>query len=72
MVFLFCALLNVVSSFVIVMLGKRPPVPFTYTLITFGYCVSVSIQCFFFMVTWVDLHCVIVAFPGHGHLFYLD
>ena len=30
---------------------------------------TVSVLCLFFTVPWAGLQCVIMAFPGHTHLF---
>ena len=31
---------------------------------------AISVLCLFLMVSWVGLHCVIVAFLGHTHLLF--
>ena len=40
-----------------------------FTLIAFEYRLTVSVLCLFLAVPWVDLQCVVVAFPSHTHLF---
>ena len=62
---LFCyAVLCVLSSFVIISLGKRELVALLYS-----HVVVVAL-CLFLTVPWVGLQCVIVAFPGHTHLLF--
>ena len=66
---LFCfAELCVFSSFVIIALQKRELVAL---LLLFSECqFPVTVPCLFLMVLWVDLYCVIVAFPAHTHLLF--
>ena len=63
----YCAVLRVVFSCAIISLGKR-----LGWLLNF-YCLltlTVSVLCFFLMVSWVGLQRVVVVFPGHTHLLF--
>ena len=63
-----CALLCVLSSFTIILKGKRELV--ALLLLSYGYLVTVNFLWLFFMVPWVGLLFVIVVFPDHTHLLF--
>ena len=66
---LFCyALLIVLSSFAIILKGKRELA--ALLLLSYGCLVTVNALCLFLTVPWIDLRCVIVVFPDHTHLLY--
>ena len=67
---LFCyAVLCVLSSFVFISLGKRELIALHYFL---SWCLvmAVSVLCFFLMVPWVSLQCLIVAFLGNTQILF--
>ena len=39
-------------------------------MLYFYFVVGVSVLCLFYMIPWVGLQSVIVAFPGHTHLYF--
>ena len=65
-----CEVLSVVFSFVNIFLGggggSRAG---CFSLIAFGCYVTVNVLLLFLTVTWFCLQCMIVASPGHTHLF---
>ena len=63
-----CALLFVLSSFAIILMGKRE---LAALLCVSSWCIVVVIVLvLFIMVMWVGLLCVIVVFPDHTHLLF--
>ena len=57
--FLFCGVVfSVHSNFAIILLKKS------------GCRVAYCVSCLFFVVPWVGMWSVIVAFPGHTHLLF--
>ena len=58
----------VLSSFAIILRKKRERESWLIYLCS-CYHVGVCVQCLFLVVLWVSLWHVIVAFPGHTHLF---
>ena len=61
-----CALLCVLSSFAIILIGKRELVAL---LCLSSWCFVIVIVLWLFLtVPWVGLQCVIVVFPDHTHL----
>ena len=66
-----CAVLSVLFSFTIILLGRREPLALLRLSSGCHVIVSVlSLQCVIvvFPVFRVSLQCVIVVFPGHTHL----
>ena len=61
-------LLYVHSSFAIIMMGKRELV----ALLSLSSWCLVSVVCLFLAVPWVCMQFVIVVFPDHTHLLFLD
>ena len=59
-----CTLLNVPSSFTIILIGKRELV----VLLGLFSCCLVIVVWLFLEVPWVCLQFVIVVFPDHTHL----
>ena len=62
-----CTLLNVPSSFAIILMGKRELVAL---LGLSSWCIVVVVW-LFLVVPWVCLRLVIVVFPDHTHLLFL-
>ena len=61
---LFCCVVpNIISSFAIISLEKRPGC-FTFIAL----CCDFYIMCLFLMMQLVGVQCVILAFPGHTYL----
>ena len=65
-----CAVLCVLSSFTIILMGTRELVAF---LCLSSWCLSVAVivLSLFLTVLWVGLQCVIVKFPDHTHTCFL-
>ena len=64
-----CALLCVLSSFAMILMGKRKSWLLYFCL--FNWCLVIVIVLWLFLtVPWVDLQCVIVVFPDHTHLLF--
>ena len=61
-----CALLNVYSSFAIILIGKRDLV----ALLSLSSWCLVNDVLLFLAVPWVYLQFVIVVFPDHTHLLF--
>ena len=57
-------------SFAIILLKKKELVALPNYVLAL-MCI-VSVLCLFLMVQWVGLWCVIVAFPGHTHLVFIN
>ena len=68
LVFVWFALLYVLSNFVIILTRKRELV--ALLLLSFGCLVTVNVLWLFLTVPWVGMQCVLVVFPGHTHLFF--
>ena len=64
------ALLYVLSSFAITLTRKRELV--ALLLLSFGCLATVNVLWLFFMVRWVGLQFVIVVFPYHSHLLFVN
>ena len=64
-VFVCCALVCILSSFVIILKRKRELV--ALFLLSNGCLVIVNVLWLFFVVPWIVLQCVIVVFPDHDH-----
>ena len=63
-----CAVLCVLSSFAIILMGKRELVALLYLS---SWCfVTVIVLWLFLMVPWVGLQCVVVIFSDHTHLLF--
>ena len=58
-------MLSVLSSFTIILMGKRELV--ALLLSSFRCFVTVTCNILWLTVPWVGLHCVIVVFPDHSH-----
>ena len=63
-----CTLLYVHFSFAIILMGKRELV----ALLSLSSWCHVIVVWLFLAVPWVCLQFVIVVFPDHTHLMYLD
>ena len=63
-----CTLLDVNSSFVIILMGNRELV----VLLSLTSCCLVIVVWLFIAVPWVYLQFVIVVFPDNTHLLFLD
>ena len=63
-----CALLYVHSSFAIILVGKRELVAFLRLSL---WCLVIVVW-LFLVVPWVCLQFVIVVFPDHPHLLFLN
>ena len=62
----FCyALLCALPSFAIILKRKRELV--ALLLLSYGYLVTVNVQWLFFMIKWVGLEFITVAFPDQTH-----
>ena len=57
-----CLVVHYLVSFAIISLGKRG-------LVELPCHLTISGLCLFLVVPWIGLQCVILAFPGHTHLF---
>ena len=68
-VFVWCTLLCVLSSFAIILKGKREMI--VLLLLSYGCLVTVNVLWLFLTLPWVGLRCVIVVFPDHTHLLFL-
>ena len=64
----YCTLLYVPSSFAIILMGKRELV----ALLSLSPWCLVIVVWLFLAVPWVCLQFVIVVFPDHTHLLFLD
>ena len=62
------ALLCVLSSFAIILRGKRDLD--ALLLLSYGSLVTLNVLRFFLIVPWVGLLCMIMVFPDHTHLLY--
>ena len=62
-----CKLLYVLSSFAIILMGKRELV----ALLSLSSWFLEMVVCLFLTVPWVCLQFVIVVFPDHTHLLFL-
>ena len=60
------ALLNVLSSFTVILTRKRELV--ALLLLSFGCLVTVNVLWLFLAVPWVGLQFVFVVFPDNAHL----
>ena len=67
LVFVWYALLSVLSSLSIILKKKRELVAL---LFVFGCLVSVNVLWLFLTVSWVGLQCVILVFPHQTHLLF--
>ena len=63
-----CTLLYVHSSFAIILMGKRKLV----ALFSLSSWCLVMVVCLFLAVPWACLRFVIVVFPDHTHLLFLE
>ena len=63
-----CALLYVHSSFAINLMGKRELVAF----LSLSSCYPVIVELLFPAVPWVCLQVVIMVFPAHTHLLFVQ
>ena len=63
-----CTLLYVHSSFAIILMGKRKLV----ALLSLSSWCLVMVVWLFLAVPWVCLRFVIVVFPDHSHLLFLE
>ena len=63
-----CSLLYVHSSFAIILMGKTKLDP----LLSLSSCCFLMVVWLFLAVPWVCLLFVIVVFPDHTHLLFLD
>ena len=63
-----CTLLYVPSSFAIILMGKRELV----ALLSLSSCCLVIVVWLFLVVPWVCLWFVIVVYPDHTHLLFLQ
>ena len=63
-----CTLLYVHFSFEFILMGKRELV----VLLGLSSCCLVMVVWLFLVVTWVCLRFVIVVFPDHTHLLFLE
>ena len=61
----YCTLLDVHSSYAIILMGKRELV----ALLSLSYWCLVIVVWLFLVMLWVNLQFVIVAFPDHTHFF---
>ena len=64
------ALLFVLSSFAIILAGKGELV--ALLCLSFLYFVAVDVLWLFLAVPWVGLQCIIVVFPDHTHLRFVN
>ena len=63
-----CALLYVHSSFAIIVMAKRE----LAALLSLSSCCLVIGVCLFLAVPWICLQFVIVVFPDHTHLLFIE
>ena len=63
-----CALLCVLSSFAIILMGKRELV--ALPCLSFRCLVFVIAMWLFLMMPWVGLQCLFVIFPDHTHVLF--
>ena len=63
-----CTLLNVHSSIAVILMGKRELV----ALLNLSSWCLVMVERLFLAVLWCCLRFVIVVFPDHTHLLFLD
>ena len=68
MFYVFCTLLNVLTSFAIILMGKRELV----ALLSLSSWRLLIVVWFFLAVPWVCLQFVIVVFPDHTQLLFLQ
>ena len=67
--FKYCTLLCVLSSFAVILMGKRAQAG-CFILYESSWClVTVIVLLLFFTVPLVGLQCAIVVFPDHTHVF---
>ena len=61
-----CTLLNIHSTFAIILMGKRGPV----ALLSLSFWCLVSVVWFFLAVPWVCLQFMVVVTPDHTHFLF--